>query len=76
MGNALDRVRTAQAYNEALKVSATFGADAGYRGVLASHPIHSDYQTSYPRTEPYALDRLASVIPKGWHIPKVPTTAE
>ena len=55
---------------------ATFGADAGYRGVLASNPIHSDYQTSYPRIEPYTLDQLAGAIPKGWRTPRVPTTAE
>ena len=51
---------------------ASLGADPGYRGVLASNPVHDDYQTSYPRTEPYTLDQLAGAIPKGWRIPHVP----
>ena len=55
---------------------ATLGADAGYMGVLSSNPVHSDYETSYPRTEPYALADLARVIPKRWRIPRVPTTGE
>ena len=55
---------------------ATFGADAGYRGVLSSNPVHGDYQTSYPRAEPYTLDQLAGAIPRGWRTPRVPTTAE
>ena len=55
---------------------ATLGADAGYRGVLSSNPVHADYQTSYPRADPYALGDLASWIPKGWRVPRVPTTAE
>ena len=55
---------------------ASLGADPGYRGVLASNPVHDDYQTSYPRTEPYTLDQLAGAIPKGWRVPRVPTTAE
>ena len=55
---------------------ATFGADAGYMGVLSSNPVHDDYQTSYPRAEPYALADLARVIPKGWRVPRPATTAE
>ena len=55
---------------------ATLGADAGYTGVLSSNPIHDDYQTSYPRVEPYALADLAEAIPKGWRVPQVPTTGE
>ena len=55
---------------------ASLGADPSYRGVLASNPVHADYQTSYPRTEPYTLDQLAGAIPKGWRVPRVPTTAE
>ena len=54
----------------------TFGADTGYTGVLSSNPIHGDYQTSYPRTEPYALNDLAAAIPKGWRVPRPATTAE
>ena len=55
---------------------ASLGADAGYRGVLSSNPIHGDYQTSYPRTDPYALADLARVIPKGWRITRPATTPE
>ena len=55
---------------------ATLGADAGFTGVLSSNPIHGDYQTSYPRSDPYALVDLASVIPKGWRVPRPATTAE
>ena len=55
---------------------ASLGADTGYTGVLSSNPVHNDYQTSYPRTDPYTLVDLASVIPKGWRRPVLPTTAE
>ena len=55
---------------------ATLGADTGYTGVLSSNPVHSDYQTTYPQTDPYTLGDLASVIPKGWRLPVLPTTAE
>ena len=55
---------------------ASLGADAGYRGVLSSNPTHADYQSSYPRFEPYALADLASVIPRGWRVPRPATTAE
>ena len=55
---------------------ATLGADPGYRGVLSSNPTHADYQTSYPREEPYTLDDLAAVIPKGWRVPRPATTVE
>ena len=55
---------------------ASLGADPGYVGVLSSNPVHDDYQTSYPRTDPYALVDLASVIPKGWRRPVLPTTPE
>ena len=55
---------------------ATLGADSGYTGVLSSNPTHSDYEASYPRTEPYALGDLASWIPKGWRVPRPATTAE
>ena len=55
---------------------ATLGADCGYTGVLSSNPIHDDYQASYPRFEPYALGDLASVIPKGWRVPRPATTSE
>ena len=55
---------------------ASLGADPGYRGVLSSNPTHVDYHTSYPRADPYALGDLAKWIPKGWRVPRVPTTAE
>ena len=55
---------------------ATFGADAGYTGVLSSNPTHTDYATSYPRAEPYALNDLAAAIPRGWRVPRPSTTAE
>ena len=55
---------------------ATLGADSGYTGVLSSNPVHGDYQTSYPRSDPYTLTDLARVIPKGWRVPRVPATAE
>ena len=55
---------------------ATLGADTGYAGVLSSNPTHADYQTSYPREEPYALADLAAVIPKGWRVPRPATTVE
>ena len=53
---------------------ATLGADSGYRGVLSSNPVHSDYTVSYPRPEPYELSQLATAIPARWRVPKVPTT--
>ena len=55
---------------------ASLGADSGFTGVLSSNPIHDDYLTSYPRTDPYALVDLASVIPKGWRVPRPATTGE
>ena len=55
---------------------AALGADPGYAGVLSSNPVHTDYQTSYPRREPYALVELATAIPKGWRVPRPATTAE
>ena len=55
---------------------ASLGADPGYVGVLSSNPIHDDYETSFPRTDPYTLVDLASAIPKGWRLPRLPTTAE
>ena len=60
--------RVAEYYRDAL------GADPGYTGVLSSNPVHGDYRSSYPRTEPYALADLAAAIPKGWRVPQVPTT--
>ena len=53
----------------------TLEADPAYTGVLSSNPVHGDYQTSYLRADPYALDDLAAV-PKGWRVPRPATTAE
>ena len=55
---------------------ATLGADYGYTGVLSSNPTHAEYIASYPMVEPYALVDLASVIPRGWRVPRPATTAE
>ena len=55
---------------------ATLGADSGYSGVLSSNPVHDDYETSYPRADPYALVDLAAVIPRGWRVPRPATTGE
>ena len=55
---------------------ATLGADTGYTGVLSSNPVHEDYQTSYPRMEPYGLGDLARAIPRGWQLPRPATTTE
>ena len=62
--------RVAEFYRGALQ------ADPGYVGVLAYNPVNPDYTTSYPREHgtPYSLPELAAVIPRGWRIPKVPTT--
>ena len=38
--------------------------------------LRSSRVTSYPREEPYALDDLAAVIPKGWRVPRPATTVE
>ena len=37
---------------------ATFGSDTGYTSVLSSNPVHGNYQTSYPRSDPYTLADL------------------
>ena len=62
--------RVAEFYRGALQ------ADPGYVGVLAYNPVNTDHTTSYPREHgtPYSLPELAAVIPRGWRIPKVPTT--
>ena len=53
---------------------AALAADPGHVGVLSYNPVHGDYRTTYPRFEPYGLGELAAVMPKGWRVPKVPTT--
>ena len=37
----------------------TLRSDRGYVGVLAYNPVHGDYNTVYPRTDPYDLAELA-----------------
>ena len=41
----------------------TLRSDRGYVGVLAYNPVHSDYATVYPRSEPYDLAELARALP-------------
>ena len=37
-------------------------SDRGYVGVLAYNPVHGDYNTVYPRSEPYDLAELARAL--------------
>ena len=53
-----------------------YSADTGYYGPTAHNPLHPQWETSYLRMEPYSLSELAECIPKGWRIPRKPTTAE
>ena len=55
--------RIAEHYAEAMR------SDSGYVGVLAYNPVHSDYNTTYPRFEPFDLDELAEPIPARWRRP-------
>ena len=41
-------------------------AVAMYVGVLAYNPVHGDYNTVYPRSEPYDLAELARALPDNW----------
>ena len=41
-------------------------------GVLAYNPVHSDYATVYPRSEPYDLAELARALPANWRRPSKP----
>ena len=41
-------------------------------GVLAYNPIHGDYNTVYPRTDPYDLAGLARALPAHWRRPSKP----
>ena len=38
-------------------------------GVLAYNPVHGDYNTVYPRTDPYDLAELARALPANWRRP-------
>ena len=53
-----------------------YGADRGYAGVLTHNPVHPKWETTWWRDEPWTLPELAEVIPKGWRIPRKPTTPE
>ncbi len=44
----------------------TLRSDRGYVGVLAYNPVHGDYNTVYPRTDPYDLAELARALPANW----------
>ena len=50
----------------------TLRSDRGYVGVLAYNPVHSDYATVYPRSEPYDLAELARALPANWRRPSKP----
>ena len=41
-------------------------------GVLAYNPVHGDYNTVYPRSEPYDLAELAHALPAHWRRPSKP----
>ena len=49
--------------------TAKLRADWRYVGVLSYNPVHSDYQTIYPHSEPYDLAELAEPIPGNWRTP-------
>ena len=50
----------------------TLRSDRGYVGVLAYNPVHGDYNTVYPRTDPYDLAELARALPPTWRRPAKP----
>ena len=50
----------------------TLRSDRGYVGVLAYNPVHGDYNTVYPRTDPYDLAELARALPANWRRPSKP----
>ena len=52
--------------------SVTLRSDRGYVGVLAYNPVHGDYNTVYPRTDPYDLAELARALPAHWRRPSKP----
>ena len=41
-------------------------SDRGYVGCLSYNPVHGDYKTIYPHSEPYDLSELAKPIPGNW----------
>ena len=53
-----------------------YGADSGYAGVLTHNPVHPKWDVTWWREEPWTLPELAEVIPKGWRLPRKPTTPE
>ena len=53
-----------------------YGADRGYMGMLTHNPVHTKWETSWLRAQPWTLPELAEPIPKGWRIPPRPTTPE
>ena len=57
---------------------AAYAADRGYVGALTHNPVHPKYcdSTTWWRDRPFTLTELAEPIPKGWHVPRRPTTPE
>ena len=41
-------------------------------GVLVYNPVHGDYNTVDPRSEPYDLAELARTLPAHWRRPAAP----
>ena len=54
-------------------------ADRGFAGVLSHNPMAAGHGpgfiTAWGRPEPYDLAELGSFVPRGWRIPKQPSTA-
>ena len=48
--------------------------DRGFAGVLASNPIHREYETVWHRTTAYTLTELRRYVPHGWRRPRPPRT--
>ena len=55
------------------------GSDVGYTGVLSHNPMSKaqgrGLVTTWGSRDPYSLEELAAVIPKGWRRPPTPSTA-
>lgn len=67
--------RVSEFYRQALE------ADGGYNGVLTHNPMCGGHRTggrdlitTWGRRAPYSLDELAEAVPRGWRLPRVPTT--
>ena len=67
--------RVSEFYRQAIR------ADAGYNGVLTHNPMcggrrsgSGELITTWGRCDPYSLDELAQVMPRGWRLPRAPMT--